>query len=247
KKPHKRKTQEKILQNNDHPYKRQTAQATAALADALRATLDARERARNDRERAACERLLARIAYHYGDRQAWHRAVERMFRQAALDLQAQSMAIIEASSSALLFADVATARDTVQRALDAADQDDLVYAALWLQLTEQRAGTTNDDTARQALTSVDRSSTWVGTLARWGMRELDDEALLRRATSPVERSEAVFYIAMRKQRGDEAAANQMLQQVAQSPAIDLVETHLARELALSTKARDFGPPPSPLP
>ena len=126
-------------------------------------------------------------------------------------------------------------------------EDDLVYAALWLKLTELAGGDRSDGTARQALESIPESTAWVYHLAKWGLDQSTDQELLTKARTLVEKTEAAFYIAMRQRARGDAAARAELARVATGPAIDLVETHLARELTVSDPQQKWGPAPRALP
>jgi tetratricopeptide (TPR) repeat protein len=222
-------------------------EARASLAAALNNALDARTQARSEMALTSAERLIARLSYHFGDHPAWVRAVGRMFRQAGADRHALSLALVETTSTALLYKDAKTARDALERTLDAADVDDLVYAALWLQLAEKAAGERGDDTAKQALESIPESAAWAYQLAKWGLGQMTDQELTTKARTLVEKTEAAFYIAMRQRTQGDPAARTEIARVATGPAIDLVETHLARELTLSDAQQTWGPPPRALP
>ena len=222
-------------------------QARASLGAALSDALDARARSTSEVALTSAERLIARLAYHFGDRPAWDRAVGRMFRQAGADRRALSLALIETTSTALLYGDAKPSRDALERTLDAADEDDLVYAALWLQLTEQASHDRGNGTAKQALESIPESTTWAYQLAKWGLEQMSDPELTAKAQTLAEKTEAAFYVAMRQRVRGDAASRAELARVATGQAIDLVETHLARELTLSEPQQKWGPPPRALP
>src|SRR5690606_17586240 len=74
--------------------------------------------------------------------------------------------------------------------------EDVVYIALWQRLLERRLGARSDGAPEEALASATDAVGWVETLRRWGRGQLDDQALLRAAQSPVERAEALFYAGM---------------------------------------------------
>jgi len=119
------------------------------------------------------------------------------------------------------------------------DPEDLVYVALWLSLLERRAGAEPDGTVAEALGKVSTRTGWIGALRAWGSAELDDAGLLGAARSPAERTEARFYTAMAGRAGGDLAAG--LAAVAESPAIELVEVTLARDLLAAGRP---GPRPS---
>ncbi|MEI9953969.1 MAG: hypothetical protein WDO74_34585 [Pseudomonadota bacterium] len=67
------------------------------------------------------------------------------------------------------------------------------------------------------------------TPARLGSRQLSDQELASAARSASEKTEATFYAAMLKlQTGGDSSKD--LERVAKSPAIDLVEVTIARDL-----------------
>jgi len=218
--------------------------ARGALAAALKDALDARARARTDVAHASADRILARLAYHFGDPKAWQRAVDRMLERANLDSRVLSMALIEATSTGLLYKDLRTVHRALDETVAAAAPEDTVYASLWALLAEQASGDTGNGMAKRALSAIDAGNGWVYHLARFGLDEINDDALRAKARSVVERAEADFYIAMRKRARGDTGVDASLRSIATGPAIDLVETHLAREL---TQPGSWGPPPTPLP
>lgn len=218
------------------------------LAAALGAALEGRSRANTPTGRAAAERVLARIAYYYGDRAAVARAIRRGFELAETAKPVAGVVSIEAASCALLLDDVSAGREAVRRsiALEIGDED-LVYAALWDQLLEQSQKANPNQTIAKALASIHRGSSWISHLADWGERKIDDATLMSRARDLSQRSEAAFYIAMRKRAAGDPSAAQALERVARGPAIQLVETHIAQELNIPLASRFLGPPPTTLP
>jgi tetratricopeptide (TPR) repeat protein len=222
--------------------------ARSELGAALRVTLETRSRVQEPGARASVERLLARIAYFYGDVDGWKRALSRGFENASGQKQLVGMIAIEATSSALLRGDVNAGREALRRAMTAgAEDEDLVYAALWLALSQTPQKAMTDDAVKQALDSAKRSGNWIGSLAVWGLGKIDDATLLSRAHNVVQRTEASFYIAARKRSAGDSTAKEGLQTVASGPAIELVETHLAREMLVNMPANSYGAPPQPLP
>lgn len=236
-----------LLDFKIHRARGEADPARAALAAALQQALDARTVARNDLAHASADRVLSRLAYHYRDKQAWQRAVQRMLSRANVDPRVLSMALIEATATGLLYEDVRTGHKALEDTYGAANPEDVAYAALWVQLTELAAGDTSDGVVKDALSTVDPGSGWVYYLAQFGLGELDDAGLLAKASNVVERTEASFYIAMRKHARGDASARQQLRQIADGPAVDLVETHIAQEITQSAPEGGWGPPPKPLP
>jgi hypothetical protein len=198
----------------------------------LDSVLLARKLAQNTPARARTERLLARVLEHYGDRRGARRATERAYDASGSDMAQLTATILEASRRALTRGDLEAGRDAMRRALEAAIPDeDLVYVALWLKLLEQRVKRPSDGTVEEAFAAMDAQPGWPGQLRAWGRGRLDDAGLRRAARSRVERTEATFYAAMAKDRGDENdAALTGLRDVAKSVAIELVEVTIARDL-----------------
>jgi tetratricopeptide (TPR) repeat protein len=222
--------------------------AKADLARALEAALEARSKATTAGARVQTERLLARIAYHYGDRAACARAIERGFEAAGSDRNAVGTVLIEAAAMALLQGEVPAARKALRRAvgLEVGDED-VVYAALWVQLAERVAKSPPDETAARSLSSVRPGPSWISSLAEWGLGKIQDPVLVSRARDASQRAEAAFYVAMRKRAAADASADAELARIGRGPAIQLVETHIAHELTLAPALRSLGPSPTPLP
>ncbi|HEY0469642.1 MAG TPA: hypothetical protein VGC79_35875, partial [Polyangiaceae bacterium] len=137
------------------------------------------------------------------------------------------------------------ARRAAQRAVAAnLASEDLVYVALWLQLVEKKLNVPSDGTVEEAYAGVDENSGWPARLRAWARGKLSDQELSNAARSASEKTEATFYAAMLKlQTGGDSSKD--LERVAQSPAIDLVEVTIARDLlAMRNKpAPDYKLPP----
>ena len=116
-----------------------------------------------------------------------------------------------------------------------------------MRLAERKAGMPGHPLAKEALESVDGKAQWPSQLAAWGLGKLDDQALLARAKSESQRAEASFYATMRRRASGDATADSELSKLAQGLAIELVETHLARELTTPQSSRPWAPPAAPLP
>jgi len=208
------------------------AEANVALQTALTRCLDARQLARGGPSQARAERLLARVLEHYGDRDAIRRATERAYDASGSDLRQLTATVLDASRRALIRGDLPAARDAVQRAVEAdlADED-IVYAALWLQLLERKFSVPSDGTAEEAYAKIDDASGWPGKLRAWARGKLSDEELWKSARTLLQRTEAMFYAAMANHAGGKRdAALPKLREVAASEAIELVEVTIARDV-----------------
>jgi hypothetical protein len=206
------------------------AQAASTLDAALERALDAQRAARSNGTVARCERLLARILEHYDDQRATRRATERAYEASSSDPAQLTATVLDSARRALTHADLMAARRAAQRAVAARlGSDDLVYVALWLQLVEKKLNVASDGTVEEAYAGVDDNSGWPAHLRAWARGKLSDQDLAAAAHSTSERTEAAFYAAMlKRQTGGDSSKD--LERVAQSPAIDLVEVTIARDL-----------------
>jgi len=222
--------------------------ARKAIESATTAALEARSAATSPSERAGAERVLVRIATQYADRQAASRAVQRAFEAAGSDKDTAGIVAIEAASDALLLKDPELGRTALRRALEVdADDEDLVYVALWVRLTEQMtaAKPAHDDAVEKALKSIERGTSWASKLADWSEGKLDDAALASGARDLPQKTEASFYAAMRKLAAGDRAVLPELARIARGNALQLVESRLAEEL--TAPRVQLGSPGKPLP
>jgi tetratricopeptide (TPR) repeat protein len=221
-------------------------QAEKALDAALTRAVDAQKNARSNMSQARAERLLARILEHYGDARATRRATERAYEASNTDPRQLTATVLDAARRALTQADLRAARRATQRAIDAGlAGDDLVYVALWLQLVEKKLNVPSDGTAEEAYAAIDDNAGWPAKLRSWARGKLSDQELAAAARTASERTEAAFYTAMAKfETGHEGLKD--IEVVARSPAIDLVEVTIARDLlALRERpAPDYKLPPN---
>jgi hypothetical protein len=207
------------------------AHAASTLDAALSRAVDAQRSARSGGPTLArCERLLARILEHYDDQRATRRATERAYEASSSDQAQLTATVLDSARRALTHADLGAARRAAQRAVAAGlSSDDLVYVALWLQLVEKKLNVPSDGTVEEAYAGVDDNSGWPARLRAWARGKLSDQDLATAAHSASERTEATFYAAMQKLQGGSDSSKD-LERVAQSPAIDLVEVTIARDL-----------------
>ena len=205
--------------------------ASKTLDAALSRAVDAQRNARSGGPTLArSERLLARILEHYDDQPATRRATERAYEASSSDPHQLTATVLDAARRALTHADLSAARRAAQRAVAAGlGSEDLVYVALWLQLVEKKLNVPSDGTAEEAYAGVDENSGWPARLRAWARGKLSDKDLDGSAHSTAEHTEATFYVAMQKLQGG-GDSSKDLERVAQSPAIDLVEVTIARDL-----------------
>lgn len=212
--------------------KGQDAKARKALATALERALDARKLAHAFADQARAERLLARILDVYGDTRGARRATERAYEASRTSRAQLTATILDAARRALMRGDLRVGREAVRKAIDAGlADDDLVYAALWLKLLEEKLKVPDDGTVEEAFDAIHESSYWPAKLRAWAHGKIDDKGLLAAAKNRIQRTEAQFYAAMQRQvGGDSEKALPGLEQVAKSQAIDLVEVAIARDV-----------------
>jgi tetratricopeptide (TPR) repeat protein len=218
--------------------------ANAALASALVSTLEARKRANNALTKGQAERLLARVLFRFSDAAGAARATERAFVAAGQDKRELAATVLDAAQRAFLKKDVAAARAAVNRGLAGElPDDDLVYAALWLLFTEKDTKARSDGTASKALASIKDDGRWSSRLSLWGLGRMKDADLVAAARTVGQKTEASFYTALSRKVAGDGAADKALAEVAKSPAIDLVEVQLARDLLAGPSRFSNGPTP----
>lgn len=206
-------------------------QAQTALEAALRHALAAQRQSQTGANQARAERLLARVLTAYGERAAADRATVRAYESAGADGRQLTATIFDASRRALVTGNLQSGRKAALRALEAGlPGDEMVYVALWLLLLERKSGVPSDGTVEEALASFDEANNWYSKLRSWARGKLDDAGLLAVAQGRVEKTEALFYVAMNRYvRGDKAALAD-LKKVAESEAYDLYEVGIARDI-----------------
>jgi tetratricopeptide (TPR) repeat protein len=217
--------------------------AARGLSEALRLALDARQLARSDVEQARAERLLARVLAHYRDYDGARRATERAYEASRSQSRQLAATVLDAARRALTYGDLAAARLAVREAVEGdLSDDDIVYVALWLHLLELRLGVPSDGTLEMALSAVRHVVGWPASLRDWAAGKLTSEELAAAALDRVQRTEAVFYSAMRSwTKSKDPTALSGLEQVARSEAVELVEVSIARDLLLERAGRQLTP------
>jgi tetratricopeptide (TPR) repeat protein len=204
---------------------------TRALESALSRALDATKQSRPGAAQARAERVLAHVLEHFGERAATRRATQRAYDASAADSGQLSATVIDSARRALTSRDLQGARAAVAQAVEASlPADDLVYVALWLSLLELELSVPSDGSVESAFSAMDDATGWSSKLRAWGRGKLGDSELVSGARSAAQRTEAAFYTAMaRRVRGD-VSADAELEKVSKSPAVNLVEVGIARDL-----------------
>ena len=211
--------------------------AAAALDEALARAVEAQRMGRPGPSQARVERQLARVLEQYGDQAALRRATQRAYEAANGDMRQLAATVLDTARRALTRGDLALARAAAQRAIEASlGPDEIVYIALWLQLLEKKLNMASDGTVEEAYATFDESSRWPAKLRAWARGRISDADLAAAARDPSERTEAAFYSALQEHMSGKNAATARLKAVAASPAIDLVEVTIARDLVAAPQS-----------
>jgi tetratricopeptide (TPR) repeat protein len=220
------------------------AAARTPLTEALKDLVQSRNAPEAD-ARARVERVLARVLDRFGAAQPAQRALDRAYAAAPGDKRQAAQTIELVIGRAFVRGDVAAARDGLQHALAAdLDADDLVYFALWVRLLERQLRVPTDGTPDRVFASMGDDGRWTTTLARFGEGKLKGDALIARATTPIQRYEALFYDAMdRRATGDTKGGNDLLRQVVAGTGLELSEVSLARDMLDPSTSQVGGPLP----
>jgi hypothetical protein len=220
------------------------AGARNRLADALKDLVQSRNMQEAD-ARARAERVLARVLDRFGATQPAQRALERAYAAAPGDKRQATQTMELVIGRAFVRGDIASARDGLRRAL-AADLDgaDLVYFALWVRLLERQLRITSDGEPDHVFATLPDDGQWVSALARFGEGKTKVDELLARATTAMQRYEALFYSAMdRRATGDKKGGDDLLRQVIAGTGLELSEVSLARDMLDPTRTQAGGPLP----
>jgi tetratricopeptide (TPR) repeat protein len=226
------------------------AGARTPLTQALKDLVQSRNVPDADK-RARVERTLARVLDRFGADVPAQRALERAYAAAPRDKRQATQTIELVIGRAFVRGDLAAARDGLQHAVSGdLDSDDLVYFALWVRLLERQLRAPTDglpDRVFAAAATDPRSAEragWVATLARFGEGKLKGDELIARATTPIQKVEALFYDAMdHRASGDTKGGDDLLRQVVAGPGLQLSEVTLARDMLDPTKSQLGGPLP----
>jgi hypothetical protein len=142
--------------------------------------------------------------------------------------------------------DLKAARDGLARGLVAElETEDIVYYALWVRLLERQLRVPTDGTAERIFSGATDGGAWINKLAAFGAGTVKADELIASASSPAQRTEALFYAAMdRRAAGDAKGASDGLLEVMRAGGIDLMEVAIAREILSGTRAEVGGPLPA---
>jgi len=220
------------------------AAARTPLTQALKELVQSRNVQDAD-ARARVERVLARVLDRFGAAQPAQRALERAYAAAPGDKRQAAQTIELLVGRAFVRGDLAAAREGLDRAVAAdLDSDDLVYFALWVRLLERQLRVPTDGAPDRVFASIQDDGNWVATLARFGEGRLRGDDLIARATTPIQKYEALFYDAMdHRASGDTKGGDDLLRQVVAGTGLELSEVTLARDILEPGKAQVGGPLP----
>jgi hypothetical protein len=124
------------------------------------------------------------------------------------------------------------------------NDDDLVYFALWVRLLERQLRVPTDGTPDRVFASMPDDGRWVAGLARFGEGKLKGDELIARAATPIQKYEALFYVAMdHRATGDTKGGDELLRQVVAGTGVELSEVSLARDILDPGKSQVGGPLP----
>jgi tetratricopeptide (TPR) repeat protein len=218
--------------------------ARPPLREALVTLLRSRDGVDAD-ARARVQRVLARVLDRFGATRPAERALERAYAAAPGDRHQTTQTIELVIGRAFVRGEIAAAREGLRRALASdLEDDDLVYFALWVRLLERQLRVPSDGTPDRVFTSAREASRWVSTLARFGAGKLSGDDLVARATTPIQRYEALFYDGVaRRAAGDTKGGDDLLRQVLAGTGLELSEVSLAREMLDPSRAQVGGPLP----
>jgi tetratricopeptide (TPR) repeat protein len=220
------------------------AAARTPLTEALKELVQSRNVQDAD-ARARVERMLARVLDRFGAAQPAQRAIERAYAAAPGDKHQATQTIELLIGRAFVRGDLTLARDGLSRAVSVdLHDDDLVYFALWVRLLERQLRVVSDGTPDRVFVSVPDDGRWVATLARYGEGKLKADELISRASTAIQKYEALFYAAMdHRAAGDTKGGDELLRQVVAGTGVELSEVTLARDILDPSKAQLGGLPP----
>jgi cellulose synthase operon protein C len=221
------------------------AGARTPLAQALTELVQSRPAQEGD-ARARVERVLAQVLDRFGAAQPAQQALERAYAAARGDKHQATQTIELLIGRAFVRGDLSAAREGLAWALSAdLDGDDLVYFALWVRLLERELRVPTDGEADKVFASIPDDGRWVAVLARFGEGKVKGDEIVGRATTPIQKYEALFYDGMEHRvAGDTKRGDEMLREVIAGTGMDLSEVTLARDILDPGRTTGGGPLPA---
>lgn len=214
-----------------HRDANQQPEARTALEEALAVALTMHKQRGDTGTRARAETLLGRVYDAYGETKLAKQAHDLAMSISQTDRDVLGATVMQTVARALVRKDLDSGRAALKQGLDAdIDQEDRIYAGLWLLMLQRQTRAPADEIITRALTvSGDRDS-WVVKLATWAIGKMTDDALIAAAQNTAQKVEAEFYTAMSRRVGGDPSTDALLRRVANSPVIDLIEVQLAKDL-----------------
>jgi len=207
------------------------AEARTALQEALAVAIAMQKQRGDAGTRARAETLLGRVYDAYGEAKLSRQAHDRALSASLADRDVLGATVLQTVARALVQRDLDGGKAALQQGLDAEiDQEDRIYAGLWLHLLQRQTRAPTDDTTTRALAITGNRDSWVVKLATWAMGKMTDDALIAAAQNTAQKVEAEFYTAMSRRAGGDPATDTLLRRVANSPVIDIIEVQLAKDL-----------------
>ena len=235
---------EVLLVSSDVAMQLGDAAAAKTLATlALQTVAAARQNARTS-DKARVERTLARVLDRFNEKKRAHSALERAFQAAPRDREQVGATVGQMVSRAVVQDDLTAAHDGLLRAL-AADisAEDALYFALWVRYLEEYLQKPTDGKADRVFAAIHDDGRWSGRLAAFGAHKISGDDLIASAKTPAQKTEALFYAALRKRTAREGAESvELLKQVMASDGLDMMELGMARELLAGKAMFDGGLP-----
>jgi hypothetical protein len=122
-----------------------------------------------------------------------------------------------------------------------------VYFGLWVRLLERQLRVPSDGEPDRVFSSIPDDGRWVAVLARFGEGKLKGDDVIARASTPVQRYEALFYGAIdHRVTGDTKRGDEMLREVIAGTGMELSEVGLARDILDPGRTSGGGPLPAGL-
>ncbi len=113
-----------------------------------------------------------------------------------------------------------------------------------MRLLERQLRVVTDGEPDRVFSAVADDNRWASLLARFGEGKVKGDDLIARATTPIQKYEALFYAAMdHRATGDTKRGDELLRQVVTGTGVELSEVSLARDMLDPGRTQGRGPLP----